>query len=31
LSRLLLRAPLQAGEAAWTNRIVCSDFIALLP
>lgn len=31
LSRRLLRAPLPAGVAALTDRIVCGDFIELLP
>lgn len=31
LSRQLLRSPLPAGVAALTDRIVCGDFIELLP
>ncbi len=31
LARWLLRAPLPAGVAALTDRIVCGDFIELLP
>jgi site-specific DNA-methyltransferase (adenine-specific) len=31
LSRQLLRAPLSAGVAALTDRILCGDFVELLP